>query len=102
MLNYLFQMLVAYLKTDPRDYFWAQATIDDGRTLIVAWGFSEESAKKNLLNHRNKDVLTHPNGILKVVISNDVDIIPDEVVRWVSDHLGFPMPVKDSSNNQTS
>lgn len=101
MFIYFVQMLAAMFKVSPEDLVWARETIDNGRTLLIAWGYTEEGAKKALFSQRRKTVIVHPDGLLKVIISNDVEVIPEDVIEWVSNHMGFPMPVKESSNTQS-
>ena len=98
VINALKQIFQLWWYIDPTEYVWAHAETDEGRTLLLAWGLTEESAQKKLSDMRNKSTIMHPNGILKVMMPNDVDWIPDAIVLKVADHMGCPLPEKLKSS----
>jgi hypothetical protein len=97
-ITLLLYFFVSAFKIKPPEPFWVKEIIDDGRTLSIAWGYTEQGARERLANRANKRTFMHSSGILKVIIS-DTKTIPKMVQGWIDNHLGI---TPDSENPQSN
>jgi hypothetical protein len=86
--------------TDAKEY-WSNLLIEDGRTLMLGFGRTEEASKRSLAGTRShRDILVDSTGLLKIIMPaevHDSQSIPPKVIKMMSEHFG----VEDMFNSST-
>ena len=86
--TWLFQ---AWSCVDAREYVWVYALVDDGNTLVLDRGLTEDAARKSIVQKQDKITFYHPDSPLKVIITNKVKRYPSDIVQAMSQHMGIPI-----------
>lgn len=85
---WLFQ---AWSCIDTREYVWVYALVDNGNTLVLDRGLTEDAARKSICQTQDKITIYHPDSQLKVIITSKVKRYPLDIVQAMSKHMDRPI-----------